>query len=171
MVNTPIVTPLASTIVNIPIRTHLAHNVHVRTMAMVNTFVGMHLAPTIVDVLIKKHPTHNSTFINSFETQIKINYAFHITKNMSHYNLMKLPKINHKSRYNEPHPPPYYFVLKQQVKQIKMTKQIGFSNQKFHIFKIMIVALYYLYKGIFLISHIYVISKSFQFSLGFQIKQ
>ncbi len=96
MVNTPIVTHLASTIVNIPIKTYLDHNVHVRTMAMVNAFVEMHLAPTIVDALIKRHPTHNSIFINFFETQIKINYAFHITKNMFHCNLMRLPKINHK---------------------------------------------------------------------------
>jgi hypothetical protein len=80
MVNIPIVTHLASTVLNIPIRTYLAHNVHVRTMAMVNVFVEMHLVPTIVDALIKKHPTHNSLFINSFETQIKIDYAFHIMK-------------------------------------------------------------------------------------------
>jgi hypothetical protein len=74
--NTPIVTHLASTIINIPIRTYLAHNVHVRTMTMVNAFVETHLAPTVVDALIKNHPTHNGIFIHSFETEIKINYAF-----------------------------------------------------------------------------------------------
>jgi hypothetical protein len=52
-----------------------------------------------------------------------------------------------------------------------MTRQIGFANQKVHILKIMIVALYYVCKGIFLISYIYVISKSFQVHLGIQLKQ
>lgn len=73
---------------NVIVKMHLAYHIPIRTLVMVSILFGMHMA-------------HKNIFNISSKTQIKINYAFGITKKVVSFP-NKLFKISHKLVYN-PH--------------------------------------------------------------------
>jgi hypothetical protein len=92
MVNPPTTWPLKHTWpwqwANVIVKMHLAYHIPIRTLVMVSILFGMHMA-------------HKNIFNISSKTQIKINYAFGITKKVVSFP-NKLFKISHKLVYN-PH--------------------------------------------------------------------
>jgi hypothetical protein len=89
MVYTPFGTHMALAIVNILVKMHLTHHVHVKTLAMVRALVKTLLNLGMIYAHgFKTHLVDQYIINNSFKRQTKINYAFQIMKIPLNYNPM-----------------------------------------------------------------------------------